>query len=553
VNLSPVGNAPQRLGRYEILRPLARGGMAELFLARATGIQGFEKLVVVKRILPELQGDAELLRMFLDEARLAANLHHSNIAQVYDIGEDGGAPFFSMEYLHGEDLRTVAAASWKTGDRLPLEHTLSIIIGVCAGLHYAHEKRDSDGRPLGIVHRDVSPPNVIVTWEGGIKVVDFGVAKARRRLTETRHGTLKGKLTYMSPEQCLGEEVDRRSDVYAISILLWELVTGRRLFGGKSDFSIMKSIIERDAPSPSLVWKDCPPELDAIVCQGLKRHRESRYQTAEDLQLALEDFAREGRLALSPVGLARCMKELFDGRVKAIEEAEREGGEALVSLVASTIEARTLFPDEDAESKATIYDGEISVTPLPVHFTRAVALARRPRRRHLLLAAAAGVVVATALTVGGVALRLRRLAVHELPAPAANSVRPSGSTQAGAAPSSSAARGAAASGGAAPNGAAPGTQAAGSAAAGPTTAAANDSSSGASDDEPAAKPASDDGTAAQEPAPRGAKSHAVAAPAGPPARLHKHARPHERKKGAGSSGAAAQPADVDLDAPLPPK
>ena len=215
---------PYRLGRYEILRPLARGGMAELFLARATGIQGFEKLVVVKRILPEMARDTDYVEMFLEEARLAAGLHHSNIVQVYDIGEDEAAPFFAMEYLHGEDVRTLLRAAALRRARVPVEHALSIAIGVAAGLHHAHEKRDPDGRPLGIVHRDVSPHNVAVTFDGGVKLLDFGVAKTRRRASATRHGTLKGKLGYMSPEQCRGDELDRRSDVFAVAILLWELL-----------------------------------------------------------------------------------------------------------------------------------------------------------------------------------------------------------------------------------------------------------------------------------------------------------------------------------------
>src|SRR5439155_10141751 len=156
---------PERLGRYQILRPLARGGMAELFLARATGIQGFEKLVVIKRILPELAGDAEYVEMFLDEARLAATLHHSNIVQVYDIGEDGGAPFFAMEYLHGEDVRSILHTAENKRQRPPLEHALLVAIGVAAGLHYAHELCDGEGKPLGIIHRDVSPHNVAVTFD----------------------------------------------------------------------------------------------------------------------------------------------------------------------------------------------------------------------------------------------------------------------------------------------------------------------------------------------------------------------------------------------------
>ena len=380
---------PARLGRYEILRPLARGGMAELFLARATGIQGFEKLVVLKRILLEMAGDAEYVAMFLEEARLAAGLHHSNIVQIYDIGEDEVAPFFAMEYLHGEDVRTLLRAAQLRGERVPVEHALSIVIGVAAGLHHAHEKRDGDGRPLGIVHRDVTPHNVAVTFDGGVKLLDFGVAKTRRRISATRHGTLKGKLGYMSPEQCRGDELDRRSDVFAVAILLWELLAGRRLYGGRSDFGIMKSIVETDAPRPSLVWHDCPPELEAIVMRGLRREREARYQTAEELQLALEAFARERRLPVSNAGLGHYLRQLLGG--PAVLKSRAEHTTTLYEVNAG----------DDDDAAATVVDGMVISSPAePSHAiarqTRAVV---RPRRRAtlpialaLLIAASAGVV-----------------------------------------------------------------------------------------------------------------------------------------------------------------
>jgi serine/threonine protein kinase len=376
---------PRRLGRYEIVRPLARGGMAELFLARATGIQRFEKLVVVKRILPEMARDAEYVEMFLEEARLAAGLHHSNIVQVYDIGEDEDAPFFAMEYLHGEDVRTLQRAAQLSGARIPVEHALSIVIGVAAGLHHAHEQRDSDGRPLGIVHRDVSPHNVAVTFDGGVKLLDFGVAKTRKRVSATRHGTLKGKLGYMSPEQCRGDELDRRSDVFAVAILLWELLAGRRLYGGRSDFGIMKSIVETDAPRPSLVWHDCPPELEAIVMRGLRREREARPQTAEELQLALEAFARERRLAVSNAGLGHYVRELFGDNAALKTRADR---------------TTTLYDvnagDED-DAAATVVDGVVMTAAseaslAPARMTRAVS--RRRRRAWLAPALAAALAAA---------------------------------------------------------------------------------------------------------------------------------------------------------------
>ena len=190
-----------QIGRYELIRPLAVGGMAEIFLARATGIEGFEKLVVIKRILPHLAGSDEFVSMFLDEARLAASLHHANVAQVYDIGNDDGSYFFAMEYIEGKDVRHIRKQLHRTGGRLPLEHTIGIVLAVAAGLHAAHDKRGRDGRPLNIVHRDVSPSNIIVTFDGGVKLIDFGIAKAAQRQTHTRTGVLKGKSAYMSPEQ----------------------------------------------------------------------------------------------------------------------------------------------------------------------------------------------------------------------------------------------------------------------------------------------------------------------------------------------------------------
>jgi len=373
--------------------------MAEIFLARATGIEGFEKLVVIKRILPELKHDQEFVQMFLDEARLAATLHHSNIVQVYDIGEDDGSHFFSMEYLHGEDTRGLMRAAHHRGERVPLEHALSIAIGVCAGLHYAHEKLDPDGKPLGIVHRDVSPQNVAVTYDGGVKVMDFGIAKTRRRMTETRGGTLKGKLQYMAPEQCLGDAVDRRTDVFAIGILLWELSCTRRLYFGQSDFAIMKAITEHDATRPSEVMTEYPAELEAIVMKALARRPEDRFQTAEELQLQLEAFARERRLALSPVGLARWLRELFAGRVEAWSTAMRGGTQAIESFVLSRIEARDAGLEDDDPTAIEIEPLEPSASGnLPRRQTLAVS---RPPSRRARWPWAVGAAAAAALALGG--------------------------------------------------------------------------------------------------------------------------------------------------------
>ncbi len=330
-----------RVGKYELLRRLAVGGMAEIFLARSQGIEGFEKLVVLKSILPQHAVDDEFVCMFLDEARLAATLHHPNVAQVFDIGRGGGKPFFTMEYIDGRDLRQVCKAARGRGG-LPLEQAVTIGLGVAAGLHYAHEKGGPDGRPLGIVHRDVSASNVIISYDGAVKIVDFGIAKAASHRQVTRTGIIKGKLACMSPEQCRGDAVDRRSDVFAIGILLYEITTGTRLYEADSDYAMLHQIIDKDAPAPSTRVPDYPPALEAIVMRALRRDREQRYATAQELQVDLENFARDSKLITSPVELGRHMEELF-GRSSdrdAARESEREAATRALPLHPRT--ARTL-------------------------------------------------------------------------------------------------------------------------------------------------------------------------------------------------------------------
>lgn len=313
-----AGLPSAHLGKYQLIRRLATGGMAELFLARATALHGFEKLVVLKRILPQHAESEDFIRMFLAEARLAATLHHPNIVQVYDIGEEAGAFFFTMEYVQGQDLRKLVRAARKKSVPIPLEHVLHIVTGVAAGLNHAHEKNGRDGKPLGIVHRDVSPSNVLVTYDGGVKIVDFGIAKAATAQVNTIAGTLKGKIPYMSPEQCRGEAVDRRSDIFSIGTLLWEMTTGSRLFAGDNEFAILNRVAKGDVPPPTSIRPDYPPELEAIVMRALQADPELRYDSALDLQVDLEDFSREARLPVSSARMARFMRDLF---VEDIEKA----------------------------------------------------------------------------------------------------------------------------------------------------------------------------------------------------------------------------------------
>ncbi len=304
----------ERLGRYVVLKHLASGGMADVLLARTDGIEGFERHVVLKRIRAEHAKDQRFIDMFLDEARLAANLHHQNVVQVHDIGESAGEYFFAMEYLHGEDLRTILSTIAKTRTHVPLPLVLSIVCSVAAGLHYAHERKSPDKKPLNIVHRDVSPSNILVGYDGSVKVVDFGIAKAAMRQVETRSGSLKGKVSYMSPEQCKLGAIDRRSDVYALGVVLYELATTTRLFKSDSDYLVMDAICTGKIPLPRVRRPDLPNELSTIIMTALATDPERRYQTAEELRVALDQFAAKQGLTANAGAIATYVTKIFGER-----------------------------------------------------------------------------------------------------------------------------------------------------------------------------------------------------------------------------------------------
>jgi serine/threonine-protein kinase len=314
-----------KLGKYEVIRQIAVGGMAELYLTRTVGIEGFEKLVCVKRILPQYINNPTFVNMFLNEARLAAMLHHPNIAQVYDIGQDAGEYFFSMEYVHGEDLGRLVATGRENGVPISLDCALTLAAGLCAGLHHAHEKAAPDGKPLGVVHRDVSPTNVLVSYDGAVKLVDFGIARAGGEPSQSTTG-LKGKISYMSPEQCRGRTVlDRRSDVFSVGSILYELTTGRLPFVDETEYGVLHQIVNREADPPSTLVPGFPPQLEAIVMRALAREPERRFSTALELQNQLEDYAHENRLRVSPLVLARLMSTLFPARLEEWDHARAQG------------------------------------------------------------------------------------------------------------------------------------------------------------------------------------------------------------------------------------
>src|SRR5450432_4509441 len=350
--VAPLAGHSHRIGRYEPIRRLAVGGMAEIYLARlpGVGIEGFEKLVVLKRILPQHALDPELLRMFLDEARLSATLTHPHVTEVYDVGTDGEAPFFAMEYVLGANLRQLMQAQTaKAEGPLPLEHAVEIVAAAAAGLHYAHEKRGPGGEPLHIVHRDVSPSNVLVSYDGAVKVSDFGIAKWAYQRTRTQEGTLKGKFAYMSPEQCRGRTVDRRSDVFALGTILYELTTGSPPFSGDSDLEILNWIATGVAAPPA--WPEeageYPAAVAAIVMRALAPDPADRFPTMQALQIAMEAFAREASLPVSTVALGGLMQELFADELAAWRAAEREGKSLAEHLAARPAPIRSSGNDDE--------------------------------------------------------------------------------------------------------------------------------------------------------------------------------------------------------------
>ncbi len=336
------------LGKYEILRKLAMGGMAEIYLARARGQAGFEKLVVIKRILPTVANDPKFVQMFLDEARLAATLQHPNIADVYEVGEHEGSPFFAMEFVHGQDVRTMRFAARKRNEQVPLAIALSIIQSTASALDHAHDRNGPDGRNLGLVHRDISTSNILVSYDGAIKLIDFGIARATNSAHQTQTGTLKGKIPYMAPEQCRGQALDRRSDIFSLGVVLYELTVGRRPFAGENDFQIMEAIVHRDAPPPSASMRDYPADLEAIAMKMLARNREERYQTLEAVLHDLEPFLQQHRLWVSPKQLSKYMRTMFandvEGWDRAIEDGVTLAQHVAASVTGQSAQSQLLTP-----------------------------------------------------------------------------------------------------------------------------------------------------------------------------------------------------------------
>lgn len=389
-----------RLGRYQILRRLATGGMAELYLARHVGAAGYQKVVALKRVRPHLAEDQQFVARFLNEARLAAGLDHSSIAHVIDFGVEGGEHFMAMEYVHGRSVMQLLQQFERCP--LPLACAVLIVRDVAAALHHAHERRGPDGRPLGLVHRDVSPSNVLVSFDGDVKLVDFGIAKATAEGSATRTGTILGKLSYMAPEQLRGQRIDRRSDVFALGIVLFELLTGKPLFARDNDLLVMQAVCMDPLPSLSALRPDVPPELERIAHKALARDRAERYESAAALRRDLLAFARTlDTNELPDEELSRLMRRIFSDRIADKSEMLQRvrAGQAPLRLVggdstgSSGVAAAGLTPEVSTGTASP----QVQVIP--------VAEAPAKKRGSAWLIGAAVVAVGAALTAGLVLTR----------------------------------------------------------------------------------------------------------------------------------------------------
>ncbi len=321
-----------KLGDNELMLRIGRGGMATVWVARERAKDPKDdRLVAVKAMLIELVDETEFVTMFLDEVRLVRAIKHPNIVEIYDVGDSDGVMWMSMEWVEGESLHTVIAEAGKRR-AIPPELAVKIIADAASGLHAAHELRDLDGSLRGVVHRDVSPHNILIGTNGMVKLVDFGVAKAVGRISEaTRAGQLKGKFGYMSPEQALGKAVDRRSDVFSLGIVLFELTTSRRLFRGEHDIDTLKLVIGGPIPKPSSIDPKYPPGLERIVLKALERNADARYQTAQELADDLRAYLKSERIVVAQSGLAGLMKRVLGERIEQRRKAVRAALKALGS------------------------------------------------------------------------------------------------------------------------------------------------------------------------------------------------------------------------------
>jgi serine/threonine-protein kinase len=362
------------LGRYELLLPIAQGGMATVWAARQKGSRGFTKTVAIKTMLPGLSDDPQFEEMFLDEAGLAAKIQHPNVTQILDLGEEMEILYIVMEWVDGEALSTIASAAKKGGKALPQSVMLRIISQACAGLHAAHELKDENDRLVDLVHRDVSPQNILVTYDGIVKLVDFGVAKAVGRISETQGGQLKGKVPYMSPEQARGAKVDRRTDIFALGIVLYKLTLGIHPFAGSDDLATLRNIVSRPALPPRAKDPGFSPELEQVILKCLDKDPDRRFQTMLELDRSIERVLASTGASLVDEEVGAFVRSLLGERGHkrrsairdAVKAADERAAGALVHETVSEIVMTNMTPGNSSRGLATppSHSGQIPPPPL---------------------------------------------------------------------------------------------------------------------------------------------------------------------------------------------
>ena len=397
-----------QLGRYELLHEIATGGMATVYLARARAVAGFERIVAIKVCHPHLRHEEEFSAMFLDEARLAASIHHPNVVSTLDVGE-AEQLYLVMEYIEGDRISGLIKAASRRSERMPVPVTLRVMIDVLAGLHAAHELKDSKGAPLNIVHRDVSPQNILVGVDGVTRITDFGIAKAEARLTVTREGQVKGKMSYMAPEQLSSTNVNRRADVYAAGIVLWEALTGRRLFRAETEAETLNLVLHGVVPPPSSVVPELPAELDAVLRKALERDPDKRFQTAAEFADALENL--ESLKVATSRAVSTYINDLLSDQITKRRELVRKLSEHGVSLalsvdhsgVRAATELSNPFSQASTRTKVPPLPGAIPGDPNAPQ--TALEIDPEPAHRRTAIWAAGAVVLLLLVVAAVIALR----------------------------------------------------------------------------------------------------------------------------------------------------
>ena len=391
-----------RFGKYQTFDILAQGGMATLYRGKNTGEKGFEKLVAIKKIHPHLASEEDLITSFIDEAKLAALLQHENIVTIYDFGNMDGSYCIVMEYLFGKDLSRISEKIRKKDLPLSLEHALYITSRVCAGLDYAHKLKDLNGNPLNIIHRDISPHNILITYDGNVKIVDFGIAKAAGTCTMTQTGIIKGKIAYMSPEQAQGKHIDLRSDIFATGILLYEMVTGQRMFDGTDTLAVLHKVSVADFEPIENIVNNLPPEVYKILGKALARDPDQRYQTDDEMLTAIEYCMHKNSLRPNARGLKQYMKMLFEDVIAVEEQDVRNiADKSLPNAIKKEApkDPASIITDEDA---TRFLQGSAIASPSKPG-TAHTFFSKRPSRKTLLrLFYGAAGLVAMAIVAGGV-------------------------------------------------------------------------------------------------------------------------------------------------------